>query len=59
MPFIIAGGRNGGITGGRALQFNATPHNKVLVSIAQFMGLNLNNFGTQDSNPGPLPGLIG
>ncbi len=59
MPFIIAGGKNGGISGGRSLRFTATPHNKVLVSIAQFMGVNINSFGNQDSNPGVLPGLVG
>ena len=59
MPFIIAGGHNAGISGGRSLRFNGTAHNKILVSIAQFMGLPINRFGTQDSNPGPLPGLIG
>ncbi|WP_287600786.1 DUF1552 domain-containing protein [Thiothrix sp.] len=59
MPFIIAGGKNGGISGGRSLHFTATPHNKVLVSIAQFMGVNINSFGNQDSNPGVLPGLVG
>ncbi len=58
MPFILAGGSNAGISGGRSLRFNGTPHNKILVSMAQFMGLNLNQFGTQDTNPGPLPGLI-
>jgi hypothetical protein len=59
MPFILAGGKAAGITGGRSLTFTGTPHNKILVSIAQFMGLNINSFGNQDSNPGPLPGLIG
>ncbi|MEZ5452013.1 MAG: DUF1552 domain-containing protein [Thiothrix sp.] len=59
MPFILAGGHAAGISGGRSLKFNGTPHNKILVSIAQFMGMNINSFGNQDSNPGPLPGLIG
>jgi len=59
MPFIIAGGKNAGISGGRSLRYTATPHNKILVSIAQFMGQNINRFGNQDSNPGVLPGLIG
>lgn len=59
MPFILAGGHAAGISGGRSLKFSGTPHNKILVSIAQFMGLNINSFGNQDSNPGPLPGLIG
>ncbi|MGV6809656.1 MAG: DUF1552 domain-containing protein [bacterium] len=59
MPFILAGGHAAGISGERSLKFSGTPHNKVLVSIAQFMGLDINRFGNQDSNPGPLPSLIG
>jgi len=59
MPFVLAGGSAGGITGGRSLAFDAVPHNKLLVSIAQYMGLTINQFGNQDSNPGPLPGLTG
>jgi hypothetical protein len=60
MPFIVAGGAAAGITGGRVLQFpDKTPHNKLLVSIAQFMGQNINSFGNQDAAGGPLPGLIG
>jgi hypothetical protein len=59
MPFVLAGGKAGGIVGGRSLQFTAVPHNKILVSIAQFMGLSINKFGDQDSSPGPLPGLLG
>lgn len=58
MPFILAGGKNAGIQGGRSLKFNGVPHNKILVSIAQFMSLNINRFGNQDNNPGALPGLI-
>ena len=34
-------------------------HNKMLVSIAQFMGHNINSYGDQDPNGGPLPGLVG
>lgn len=59
MPFIVAGGSAGGIAGGRVLEFNGAPHNKLLVSIAQFMGVNINSFGNQDPSPGPLPGLFG
>jgi hypothetical protein len=59
MPFIIAGGSAGGITGGRCLDFNGVPHNKLLVSIAQFMGQNINTFGDQDPSGGSLPGLAG
>jgi len=59
MPFIVAGGSAGGITGGRVLEFNGVPHNKLLVSIAQYMGQNINTFGDQDPSGGSLPGLIG
>lgn len=61
MPFIVAGGSAGGIVGGRSVKFAAAdkvPHNKLLVSIAQFMGVNINSFGDQDPSPGPLPGLV-
>lgn len=58
MPFILAGGSAGGIQGGRSLAYNNIPHNRVLVSIAQFMGINIDRFGTEDSSPGPLSGLI-
>lgn len=59
MPFILAGGSAGGMATGRSLAFGGVPHNKLLVSIARFMGVNVNSFGDQDSAPGPLPGLSG
>lgn len=59
MPFVLAGGRNGGFVTGRSLNYDAAAHNKLLVSIAQFMGMNLNQFGTEDKSPGALPGLLG
>ncbi len=59
MPFILAGGSAGGMITGRSLQYDAAAHNKILVSIAQFMGVNISSFGTEDSAPGPLTGLQG
>jgi hypothetical protein len=59
MPFLLAGGSGGGMVTGRSLQYTGVPHNKLLVSIAQFMGLNITQFGDQDANPGPLAGLLG
>jgi len=59
MPFILAGGSAGGMVTGRSLAYDGVPHNKLLVSIAQFMGLSINQFGNQDGTPGPLPGLLG
>lgn len=59
MPFILAGGGAGGFIGGRNLNYDGAAHNKILVSIAQYMGVNISSFGTEDDSPGPLPGLLG
>ncbi len=59
MPFVLAGGRAGGIQTGRYLTYNNAAHNKILVSIAQFMGVPINQFGNTDDTPGELPGLMG
>lgn len=59
MPFILAGGASAGWKTGRSLQYDDEAHNKILVSIARSMEVNINNFGTQDANPGALPGLFG
>ncbi|MEE9302618.1 MAG: DUF1552 domain-containing protein [Thiotrichaceae bacterium] len=59
MPFILAGGSAGGMVTGRSLQFDSVPHNKLLVSIAQFMDVDISSFGTQDPSPSTLPGLLG
>jgi hypothetical protein len=59
MPFILAGGSAGGIVTGRSLKYDAVPHNKLLVSIAQFMGTGLTRFGPQAPSPSALSGLLG
>jgi hypothetical protein len=59
MPFVLAGGAAGGLVTGRSLKFIDVPHNKLLVSVAQFMGLSIKQFGNQDPSPGALPGLTG
>lgn len=59
MPFILAGGGAAGWETGRSLHYNDAAHNKILVSIARFMGVDINQFGTQDATPGELPGLFG
>lgn len=59
MPFVLAGGSAGGIRTGRYLTYDDVAHNKILVSIAQFMGVPINQFGDTDDTPGPLPGLMG
>lgn len=59
MPFILAGGNAGGLVTGRSLAYDSVPHNKLLVSIAQYMGAPISQFGNQDPSPSTLPGLMG
>jgi hypothetical protein len=61
VPFVLAGGAGGALRPGRFLQFPAgTQHNRLLVSIAQAMGVTgVDKFGSTDAGSGPLPGLLG
>ena len=64
MPFFLIGGHNFGIRGNRKLRYDLNSegdargidHSKLLVSIAKYMGHDIDSFGT---NPvtGELPGL--
>ena len=56
MPFILAGGASGPLSGGRALDFTDTQHSNLLVRLALAMGQNIGQFG-QASNCG-LTGLL-
>ena len=66
MPFFLIGGHNFGIQGNRKLRYDlnsegdsrGVDHSKLLVSIANYMGQDINRFG---NNPvtGELPGLYG
>lgn len=59
MPYVLAGGRNLGLEGGRWLRYDGIAHNHVLVSLAQIMGLSdVDQFGDPDWGRGPLPGLM-
>jgi hypothetical protein len=53
-PFIMAGGAGVGLKAGRWLNFDGQPHAKLLVSIGQMMGLEINTFGDRDVGSGPL-----
>jgi len=56
MPIVLAGGSGVGLVGGRSLAYaSGTSHSKLLVSIANKMGVNINTFG--DSGSGGLSGL--
>lgn len=58
MPFVLAGGRNAGLRGGRHLKVSAQPHNNLLVSLGNMFGIDQPKFGHQDFCDGALSGLI-
>lgn len=57
VPFILAGGAGGTWTPGRYLTYAGEPHNKLLVSLAQAMGLTTRTFGNASFGTGPLEGV--
>ncbi|HTN82579.1 MAG TPA: DUF1552 domain-containing protein [Sorangium sp.] len=58
VPFVMAGGARGALKGGRYLAHDGEDHAKLLVSIAQLMGLETNSIGNRKRDSGPLSGLI-
>lgn len=63
VPFVLAGGAGGRLKTGRFLDFRGSnngenePHTKLLVSVAQMMGADIDTFGYAAHGTGPLPGL--
>jgi hypothetical protein len=57
VPFVLAGG--GVFKPGRYLQLGGVPHQKLLVSICQAMGLSNQTFGDATKGQGPLDALLG
>jgi Protein of unknown function (DUF1552) len=59
MPFVVAGGAGGKLKTGRYLQFNGVEHNRLLVSMAQLMGVaDMDKFGSTDTKTGNLTGFM-
>jgi len=58
MPFVVAGRAGGAIQTGRYLNLPEEAHSKLLVSIANAMGSNINSFGYTGRGTGGLPGLL-
>ncbi|TKD09474.1 DUF1552 domain-containing protein [Polyangium fumosum] len=56
VPFVLAGG--GGLSTGRYLNFGGAPHNRLLVSVCQALGLDNETFGDPQKGSGPLPELF-
>jgi hypothetical protein len=57
VPFILAGKAGGYWKTGRYLNFGGAPHQKLLVSVCQAMGLANPTFGDPSHGTGPLDGL--
>jgi hypothetical protein len=58
-PYVLAGSAAGALATGRYLRFDADrPHNDLLVSLLQAMGLPDTTFGNPDWCTGPLSGLL-
>lgn len=57
VPFVLAGSANGYFKTGRMLSTGGAPHQKLLTSICQAMGLTNDSFGSAANGTGPLPGL--
>jgi hypothetical protein len=59
MPFVLAGRAGGKLQTGRFLKFSAkVPHNNLLVSILNLMGVPATTFGNPTNCTGPLTGLV-
>lgn len=59
VPFIVAGGAAGQLETGRFLQLGGTPHNRLLVSACNLMGLHeVETFGSTDTGKGGLAGFV-
>lgn len=57
-PFVVAGGKNLGVRQNYFLDVDGQEHAKLLVSIAQIMGLQANSVGNRAMDSGPLSGLV-
>lgn len=57
MPFMLAGGGAKGIPGNRQLRFGGEDHTKLLVTIANIMGYQIDSFGTNGVSGG-LDGIV-
>jgi hypothetical protein len=57
IPIVLAGGRNAGIALGRFLQFDDVANNRLLVSVLNYLGMDVDTYGDLDDGTGGLPGL--
>lgn len=57
IPWVLAGGAGGYFRTGRYLTYDRWPHNDLLVSVCNAMGVETDTFGNPAYCRGPLPGL--
>jgi len=58
-PYVLAGKAGGALTTGRFLTYAGDlPHNNLLVSVLQAMGISVAKFGKEDWCTGALTGFI-
>lgn len=58
-PYVLAGSAGGALATGRFLSFDGSvPHNNLLLSILNIMGLSDTTFGKKEWCTGALPGLV-
>ncbi|WP_437290743.1 DUF1552 domain-containing protein [Sorangium sp. So ce406] len=58
MPYVIAGGAGGALRTGRYLRYAGDPHNNLLVTLCNAMGVEVSTFGNPAYCTGLLPGLL-
>ncbi|MCC7535360.1 MAG: DUF1552 domain-containing protein [Deltaproteobacteria bacterium] len=58
IPWVLAGGAGGYFRMGRFLEYDSAPHNDLLVSVCNAMGVETDSFGNPAYCNGPLPRLV-
>ncbi len=58
MPYVMGGRAGGTISPGRFLTYDDVPHNQLLVSICQAMGIDTEQFGDPQYGSGGLVGVV-
>lgn len=58
LPVVLAGGAGGKLRGGRMLAYQGESFHKILTSLCQLMGVNVNSFGNAGLSAGGLSRLV-
>ena len=55
MPFLLAGG---GIRGGQVIDVGGSRHNRLLVTLCNYMGVNVSTYGNPQGGSGAIEGVL-